>query len=229
LSEQKTKFFEARLPFAHAITIQRVRQVADDWNSRNPEEVAVADTQDSTRRCSEFVNARQEIGTPLTSTSTKELEYPLIKRFASLLLGLLTMSSPTILLARQSGHKQMNLVANVAGVATTNFDRPAELPRVYLSTALANTPAPVKVTQVNAGGDFQAALNNASCGDTIELLAGATFSGVFKFPNKPCDDSHWIIVRTREKRTFSPIGSRIDVVEGPESERTVAICISAAA
>jgi uncharacterized protein (TIGR03118 family) len=118
VSEQKTKFVEARLPFAHAMAIQRVRHAADDWNYRNPEEVAVADTQDSTRRCSEFVNARQEIGAPLTPTSTKELKYPLIKRFASLLLGLLTISSPSILLAQQSGYKQTNLTANFAGVAS---------------------------------------------------------------------------------------------------------------
>ena len=28
------------------------------------------------------------------------------------------------------------------------------------------------------------------------LQAGATFDGVFRFPDKSCDDSHWIIVRT---------------------------------
>jgi len=94
--------------------------------------------------------------------------------------------------------------------SASNFDGPAELPRVYLSTALANTPAPGKVTQVNAGGDFQAALNNASCGDTIELQAGATFSGVFKFPNKSCDNAHWIIVRTSTPdSSLPPEGTRI--------------------
>jgi putative Ig domain-containing protein len=92
----------------------------------------------------------------------------------------------------------------------SNFDGPAELPRVYLSTALANTPAPGKVTQVNAGGDFQAALNNANCGDTIQLQAGSTFSGVFKFPNKSCDDAHWIIVRTNAPdSSLPPEGTRI--------------------
>lgn len=78
----------------------------------------------------------------------------------------------------------------------SNFDGPAELPRFYLSSTLANTPAPGKVIQVNAGGDFQGALDNANCGDTITLQAGATFGGVFTFPQKPCDDWHWIIVRT---------------------------------
>src|SRR5258708_34097386 len=92
----------------------------------------------------------------------------------------------------------------------SNFDGPAELPRVYLSTALTNTPAPGKVTQVNAGGDFQAALNNASCGDTSQLQAGATFSGVFKFPSKSCDDAHWIIVRTNAPdSSLTPEGTRI--------------------
>jgi hypothetical protein len=94
--------------------------------------------------------------------------------------------------------------------SASNFDGPAELPRVYLATALANTRSPGKVTQVNAGGDFQAALNNASCGDTIQLQAGATFGGVFKFPNKSCDDAHWIVVRTSAPdSSLPPEGTRI--------------------
>jgi len=39
-------------------------------------------------------------------------------------------------------------------------------------------------------------LNNAQCGETIELQAGATFAGLYNFPAKNCDDNHWIIVRT---------------------------------
>ena len=84
----------------------------------------------------------------------------------------------------------------VSNQSNGGFDGPAELPRVYLQTALANTPAPGKTTLVSAGGDFQAALNSASCGDTIELQAGATFTGQFTLPAKSCDDQHWIIIRT---------------------------------
>ena len=80
--------------------------------------------------------------------------------------------------------------------AASTYDGPAELPRVYMKTALINTPAPGGVTIVNAGGSLQDALNNASCGDTIALQAGATFTGLFTFPAKSCDDSHWIILRT---------------------------------
>jgi hypothetical protein len=78
----------------------------------------------------------------------------------------------------------------------SNYDGPAELPLVYLQTSLADTPAPGQTIAVPAGGNFQTALNSANCGDTITLQAGATFGGVFTFPQKACDDAHWIIVRT---------------------------------
>jgi hypothetical protein len=91
-----------------------------------------------------------------------------------------------------------------------SFDGPAELPRVYMQTAMANTPAPGTTIQVNAGGNFQTALNSASCGDTIELAAGATFSGVVTLPAKSCDDLHWIIVRTSAPDSSLPAeGSRM--------------------
>lgn len=79
---------------------------------------------------------------------------------------------------------------------SAQFDGPAELPRVYVHSALADTPAPGNLISVHAGDDFQAAINRAACGDRIELQAGATFRGNFRFPQKPCDDQHWIIVRT---------------------------------
>ena len=77
-----------------------------------------------------------------------------------------------------------------------NFDGPAELPRAYVKTSLADTPAPGRVQHIKAGQDLQDAINNAKCGDTLELQAGATFQGIFRFPKKPCDDGHWIIIRT---------------------------------
>jgi hypothetical protein len=99
-------------------------------------------------------------------------------------------------------------VPQVAG----NFDGPAELPRVYLNTTLANTPAPGAAISVSAGGDLQAALDSASCGDTIELQAGATFtnSGLLTFPAKTCDSQHWIIVRTSTPDASLPVeGTRM--------------------
>lgn len=91
-----------------------------------------------------------------------------------------------------------------------NFDGPAELPRFTVASSLADTPAPGSVIAVNAGGDLQAALNNANCGDTIQLQAGAAFTGVFKFPAKNCDDQHWVIVRTSAPDSALPLeGQRL--------------------
>src|SRR5207302_9779686 len=67
-----------------------------------------------------------------------------------------------------------------------------------------STPAPGRVTIVNAGGSLQNALNSASCGDTIELQAAATFYGPFTLPAKSCDNSHWIIIRTNALNSQLP-------------------------
>jgi hypothetical protein len=85
---------------------------------------------------------------------------------------------------------------SVSVAAGSGYDGPAQLPIVTVSSSMADTPAPGAVINVNAGGNLQAALNNAQCGNTIELQAGATFTGVFEFPAKNCDSDHWIIVRT---------------------------------
>src|ERR1700732_563168 len=75
------------------------------------------------------------------------------------------------------------------------FDGPAELPRIFLRTSMSDTPAPGKSHLVKAGDNLQDALDKASCGDTLRLEAGATFTGVLRLPQKHCDDLHWIIIR----------------------------------
>src|SRR5579863_2548122 len=103
-----------------------------------------------------------------------------------------------------------DLALFVAAAAISAFDGPAELPRTYLYTTSGDTPASGRTIHVPAGGDFQAALNDANCGDTIALQAGATFSGVFHFPAKPCDGGHWIVVRTSASNENLPNpGTRI--------------------
>jgi hypothetical protein len=66
---------------------------------------------------------------------------------------------------------------------------------VFFDTSLRDTPAPGKIIQVRAGQDPSEAVEKASCGDTVELQAGATFNRLL-LPAKKCDDSHWIIIRT---------------------------------
>ncbi len=62
---------------------------------------------------------------------------------------------------------------------------------------------------VKAGGDFQAALDRAKSGDTIQLQAGAIFKGAFKLPNKPGED--FITIRTSASDSqLPPPDTRID-------------------
>jgi hypothetical protein len=92
----------------------------------------------------------------------------------------------------------------------THFDGPAELPRVYVKSSLADTPASGPVREVKAGDDLQGAIDRAKCGDTLNLQAGATFNGKFHFPQKPCDDAHWIILRSSAPdNALPPEGTRI--------------------
>lgn len=59
-----------------------------------------------------------------------------------------------------------------------------ELPRVYLSTDLSDTPSNGNTITVNAGDNLQQAINNALPGDTIVIEAGANFTGNFLLPPK---------------------------------------------
>jgi hypothetical protein len=67
-------------PFTHESAVQKVRKAEDGWNSRNPQQVALAYTPDSRwRNRSEFINGREQIVQFLTRKWQKELEYRLIK------------------------------------------------------------------------------------------------------------------------------------------------------
>ena len=63
---------------------------------------------------------------------------------------------------------------------------------------------------VSSGQSLEQVLASASCGDIIQLQAGATFSGNFVVPDKNCDDAHWIIIRTSASdSSLPPEGTRL--------------------
>jgi uncharacterized protein len=67
-------------PFTRESAIQKVRKAEDGWNSRNPQQVALAYTPESKwRNRSEFINGREQIIQFLTRKWQKEFEYRLIK------------------------------------------------------------------------------------------------------------------------------------------------------
>jgi nuclear transport factor 2 (NTF2) superfamily protein len=67
-------------PFTRDSAIQKVRAAEDGWNTREPERVALAYTEDSRwRNRAEFVTGRAEIVGLLTRKWRRELDYRLIK------------------------------------------------------------------------------------------------------------------------------------------------------
>jgi hypothetical protein len=100
--------------------------------------------------------------------------------------------------------------AATSAAASDRFDGPAELPRVTVNSSIADTPAPGHVHLVRSGDNLQDAINSAACGDTLTLQAEAVFQGVFRFPGKSCDDSHWIILRSATPdRSLPTEGARL--------------------
>lgn len=120
---------------------------------------------------------------------------------------------PFTVMVTDAASKSATQVLSLFVSATTagGFDGPAELPRVYVQSTLADTPAPGPTISVNSGGDLQGALDAANCGETIELQAGATFaSRQYILPAKLCDDQHWIIIRTSAPdASLPPEGTRM--------------------
>ncbi len=93
-----------------------------------------------------------------------------------------------------------------------------ELPRVLLNTSY--VPPTGRTIAVPAGGDFQAALNQAQPGEIITLQAGATYTGNFTLPAK--SGSGWIVIRTSAPDSnLPPPGTRITPAYASELPKIV--------
>ncbi|AHF79222.1 hypothetical protein Sant_P0176 (plasmid) [Sodalis praecaptivus] len=67
-------------PFTHASAVQKVRLAEDGWNSRDPEKVSLAYSDDTQwRNRAEFINNREQARAFLDRKWKKELDYRLIK------------------------------------------------------------------------------------------------------------------------------------------------------
>src|SRR5215472_4555507 len=97
----------------------------------------------------------------------------------------------------------------IASAATS----PAALPRVLLDTHY--VPATGNSIVVNAGGDLQAAIDNARPGDEIVLAAGARFIGNYTLRAKTQPGT--IVIRSSQL-TSLPEGIRV----GPQSIASLA-------
>ena len=125
--------------------------------------------------------------------------------------NLSTPRNATRLLARALAGLTAACVAHGVGLAATLPAAPQTFDTSYAA------PAGATLT-VAAGGDLQAALNQAQLGDTIVLQAGATFTGPFKLPNKTTG-SGWIYVVSSNLAKLPSPGQRVgpnDAVNMPK-------------
>ena len=89
----------------------------------------------------------------------------------------------------------MILIMRLIAAAQTAGPGDAELPRVFLNTALSATPSNGRVVRLRASDNLQRALDGAQCGDRILLPAGATFTGNFVI-GRECNATAWVTVMT---------------------------------
>src|SRR5579885_2199423 len=80
-------------------------------------------------------------------------------------------------------------------------------PQVFLDTTY--VPPTGNSIAVNAGGDLQHALDQASPGDEVVLQAGATFTGHFTLRQKD-SGSGWITIRTSDMADLPGDGQRVN-------------------
>jgi len=71
-------------PYSRETAVLKVRKAEDGWNSRNPQQVALAYTPDSVwRNRAEFIRGREEIVRFLLRKWQRELDYRLIKELSA--------------------------------------------------------------------------------------------------------------------------------------------------
>ncbi|MEO7458364.1 MAG: Ig-like domain-containing protein [Gemmatimonadaceae bacterium] len=112
----------------------------------------------------------------------------------------------------------VTFTATVRGVSSTVAvsmvgHRPetvAELPRVFVNTALPAAPAAGgRIIGVSTTTQLVNALNSSAPGDVIELANGATFVGNFILPNKNTTSTNWIVLRPASQVGMPAPGARM--------------------
>jgi len=117
-----------------------------------------------------------------------------------------------------------HLIILFAGIYFTgNAQTLPQLPKTYINTTYALPTG--KTYIVNAGGDFQAALDSAQLGDIIILQAGATFTGPYTLPNKTTG-SGWIYIQSSN---YASLPGTCDRVAQSDSINMPKIVVAAAA
>jgi hypothetical protein len=105
----------------------------------------------------------------------------------------------------------------LATLTSTTLAQTPELPREFVDASY--LPLSGQRIHVPAGGNLQVAINAAQPGDTIELEAGAVFSGNFTLPRKTTPG--WIHIQSSSYSILPEPGRRVSLVDAPAMPRIV--------
>jgi hypothetical protein len=117
---------------------------------------------------------------------------------------------------------QLTDAAGSSATATFQMNVFPELPRVTVDTTFPTQNG--NVIAVGAGGNLQAAITSAHCGDTIKLAAGATFNAPstgFVLQNKGCNGT-WIVITT-DSASLPAAGTRVSPADAVSMPKLVTV------
>jgi hypothetical protein len=100
-----------------------------------------------------------------------------------------TVTATSVADPTKSGAVSLTIVASAK-----NSPALPTLPQATVDTTMPMQDGTVWNVASGSASDFQAKINASTCGDTIVLVAGSTYTGHFTFPNKLC--SGWIVIRS---------------------------------
>ncbi len=90
------------------------------------------------------------------------------------------------------------------------------LPQATVDLTMPTQTGTVRNVPAGNAAAFQTAINSSTCGDTIVLVAGSTYSGNFTIPNKVC--SGWIFIESSAFASLPAPGHRV----GPSNASAMA-------
>ncbi len=136
--------------------------------------------------------AKDSAGAILTRAVTWSSSAPAVASVSA--SGLVTALSAgtsqiTAKVETKSSYTTLTVTAPIPPPADTTtppivLDIAPELPRVFLNTAVSNTPSTGRTLTVSATGNLQTALDTAQSGDKIVLACGASYVGQYTLPVK---------------------------------------------
>jgi hypothetical protein len=112
--------------------------------------------------------------------------------------------------------------APVVAPSPASVPVPPTLPQAKVDLTMPIQSGTVRNVEAGNAAAFQAAINAATCGDTIVLAAGSTYSGSFTIPNKTC--SGWILIQSSALESLHAAGTRV----GPSNAANMAKIVTTA-